>query len=46
MELKIERVIDKSKYWNEINNLAIEAFPKEEYLSPDEILNMSKSSAI
>ncbi len=43
MEFKIERIIDKSKYWKEIDNLAIEAFPKEEYLSPDEILNMSKS---
>lgn len=44
MQLKIEHIIDKSKFWNEINMLAKEAFPVEEYLSPDELLKMSKES--
>lgn len=43
MQLEIKRIIDKSKFWNEINVLAKEAFPVEEYLSPEKLLKMSKN---
>lgn len=40
--MKLEKVTKKCWCWNEINNLAIEAFPPEEYLAPDKLIKMSK----
>lgn len=40
--MKLEKVIKNCWCWNEINNLAIEAFPPEEYLAPDKLIKMSK----
>lgn len=40
--MKLEKVIKNCRYWNEINDLAVEAFPPEEYLAPNKLLEMSK----
>lgn len=40
--MKLEKVIKNCWCWNEINELAVEAFPPEEYLAPDKLIEMSK----
>lgn len=40
--MKLEKVYKNCLYWKEINDLALEAFPVEEYLSPDKLVDMSK----
>jgi len=43
MQLDIVYIYDKNMYWDKINKLAEEAFPPDEYLSPNELLDMAKS---
>lgn len=43
MKLNTEHVTEKSIFWNEINRLAKEAFPPEEYLAPTELVKMSQA---
>ena len=40
--MKLKKVIKNCCYWKEINDLAVEAFPPEEYLAPDNLIEMSK----
>lgn len=42
MILNIEQVSTDSFFWNDINILAKEAFPPEEYLSPNKLVEMAK----
>ena len=42
MNLKMERITKDSRFWDRINALAKEAFPPEEYLSPDQLVEMSE----
>lgn len=41
MKLNIENITEASKYWQEVNTLAGEAFPPEEYLAPIELVRMA-----
>lgn len=41
MNLNIENITENSKYWAEINLLANEAFPPEEYIAPIELVRMA-----
>ena len=41
MKLNIEAITENSRYWNEVNALAIEAFPPEEYLAPAELVKLA-----
>lgn len=40
--MKLEKVTKNCRFWNEINDLAVEAFPPEEYLAPSKLIEMSK----
>ena len=42
MKLKTEYIMEDNRFWSEINSLAKEAFPPEEYLAPIELVKMSK----
>lgn len=42
MKLNTEHIELNSRYWSEINILAKEAFPPEEYLAPEELVKMSE----
>ena len=44
MKLHMERVTENSKYWNEINVLAKEAFPPEEYIAPSKLVEMTEDN--
>ena len=44
MKLKTEYITEHNRFWREINNLAKEAFPPEEYLAPIELVRMSKAN--
>ena len=44
MKLKTEYITEHNRVWREINNLAKEAFPPEEYLAPIELVRMSKAN--
>ena len=41
MKLNTEKIIKESRFWHQINSLAKEAFPPEEYLAPDKLVEMS-----
>lgn len=41
--MKFKKVTRESCFYNEIKELALEAFPKKEYLSPDTLLKMAKN---
>lgn len=41
MKLNIENITETCKYWQEVNALAREAFPPEEYLAPTELVEMA-----
>jgi len=41
MNLNIENITENGKYWAEINALASEAFPPEEYIAPIELVRMA-----
>ncbi len=43
MQLNTERISKESRFWQQINSLAKEAFPPEEYLAPDKLVEMSKA---
>lgn len=43
MKLNTQHVTENTPFWNDINRLAKEAFPPEEYLAPAELLKMSKA---
>lgn len=43
MKLDIEQISTDSNFWNDINILAKEAFPPEEYLSPSKLVEMAKA---
>lgn len=45
MKLSTEKVTKESRFWKQINSLAKEAFPPEEYLAPDKLLEMSKADS-
>jgi len=40
MKLNIEQATKESRFWNQVNLLAKEAFPPEEYLAPEQLLKM------
>ena len=44
MALYMEPVTRQSQYWDEINALAREAFPPEEYLAPSQLVEMTKGN--
>ena len=44
MKLKTEYITEHNRFWSEINNLAKESFPPEEYLAPIELVRMSKAN--
>lgn len=44
MELYMEPVTRQNQDWNDINALALEAFPPEEYLAPSKLLEMTKDN--
>ena len=41
MKLNTEKITRESRFWQQINSLAKEAFPPEEYLAPDKLMEMS-----
>lgn len=42
MKLNIEHITEKNRFWKEVNILAKEAFPPEEYLAPAKLVEMAK----
>lgn len=42
MSLKTETITKTSRFWNDVNRLAKEAFPPKEYLSPADTLELAK----
>lgn len=45
MKLNIEQVTQESRFWNQINALAKEAFPPAEYLAPSKLVEMGKADS-
>lgn len=43
MKLQTEPITQKSRFWEQVNALAKEAFPPEEYLAPAELVKMARS---
>lgn len=43
MKLNIEHITTDHRFWNEIDNLAKEAFPPEEYLAPRKLVEMAQA---
>ena len=43
MKLNTEKITKGSRFWQQINSLAREAFPAEEYLAPDKLVEMSRA---
>ena len=43
MKLNTEHITKNSCYWNNVNELAKEAFPPEEYIAPAELEEMEKT---
>ncbi len=43
MRLNIEQITQESRFWNQVNALAKEAFPPEEYLAPTELVKMARA---
>lgn len=43
MLLNTETIDETSRFWQEVNALALEAFPPEEYLAPTELVRMAHS---
>lgn len=46
MKLNTEYITENSRYWEEINRLAKEAFPPEEYLAPEKLVEMTKTDNV
>lgn len=45
MKLHTEKITKENRFWQQINFLAKEAFPPEEYLAPDTLVEMSKEDS-
>lgn len=43
MKLQTEPITRESRFWEQVNTLAKEAFPPEEYLAPAELVRMARS---
>lgn len=43
MKLNIEHITENSHFWSEVNALAKEAFPPQEYLAPSKLVEMAKA---
>lgn len=43
MRLGTERIAANSRFWDEVNALAREAFPPEEYIAPSELVQMARA---
>lgn len=43
MKLNVEPITEQSRFWKQVNTLAKEAFPPEEYLAPSELVKMAGS---
>ena len=43
MKLNVEKATKKNCFWNQVNLLAKEAFPPEEYLAPEQLLKMAEA---
>lgn len=43
MKLNIEHITESNRFWNQVNELAKEAFPPKEYLSPSTLVEMAKA---
>lgn len=46
MKLTTEAITEQHRFWQQINMLAKEAFPPEEYLSPEIIVKMAQSDSL
>lgn len=46
MKLNTEKITKESRFWQQINSLAKEAFPPEEYLAPDKLVEMSMTDLL
>ncbi len=46
MQLQTEQITQECRLWEQINCLAKEAFPPEEYLAPSELIKMSKTGSL
>lgn len=45
MELNIEPAVEKGRFWQDVNILAKEAFPSEEYIAPSDLVKMAQDEA-
>lgn len=43
MKLNTEHITENSRFWSEVNALAKEAFPPQEYLAPSKLVEMAKA---
>ena len=43
MKLNTEKITKESRFWQQVNSLAKEAFPPEEYLAPDKLVELSRA---
>ena len=43
MRLNTEHITKNSRFWNDVNRLAKEAFPPEEYLAPEKLAEMAEA---
>lgn len=43
MKLNTEHITENSRFWSEVNALAKEAFPLQEYLAPSKLVEMAKA---
>lgn len=46
MKLHTEYITKNSRYWEEVNRLAKEAFPPEEYIVPQTLVDMAETDHI
>ena len=46
MKLHTEYITKNIRYWEEVNRLAKEAFPPEEYIAPQTLVDMAETDHI
>lgn len=46
MKLNIEKITENGRYWDEVNELAKEAFPPKEYLAPQKLVEMAETDTV
>lgn len=46
MKLHTENITKNNRYWEEVNRLAKEAFPPEEYLAPQTLVDMAETDCL